>query len=509
MPVSKVHFSIPPINDLTVSSSSDTVSGGFSNSKGNGNIRFQISAQDRLLDTSDMYLTGRIIHVLNDNSPLTLTAATTKANYNAQNGTGLQKYTNQNISNWGGVSNMIKRITVQSKKTSVNISENRNYPMYVNVRSAWTHSKDDFLVSPLIRTHASGTYANDLNRKASTMDNTTTSAAGQMGNVARQDDTHFGKPFSFKLETALLDNIKEVHLGNDFLGGLNINLELSTEDGFYYDRFQDTGTNQTACDVDGSYYIVKDLRLTGRLAVPTPQDIQNYNSQMLLSSRFNLINDITSSTNSNKYTPNVASVRSIVNLYLDQDQENNRDKSQSNFRVPLGLTQYAQQKNNTRSPEDYVIEVQPNLLDTSDADGTVINPSEAGKKASFQGDAEVRNRFQRAVLNGDLAGKTACSLTLENDVIDEDYNATRGSVSQDNGVGLNTKANAMGIGCDYTFHMGETSDFRQRDYDNLVKSGVASGLSNLPASRRDLNETVQTYVKNVSAFDSKTLMMSQ
>lgn len=505
MPVSKVYFSVPPVNDLSISENAGAISGGFSNAKGNGNIRFQISAQDRLLDTSDMYLTGRIIHVKSDGTPLVVPVGTTKANYNAQNGVNLQKVANQNISNWGGVSNMIKRVVVQSKKTSVNVSENRNYPMYVNARTAWTHSKDDFLVSPLLRTAASGTYANDLNRKASTM-----AAANAMANVGPTlTALHYGKPFSFKLETALLDNVKEVHLGNDFMGGLVINLELSQEDGFYYNRFEDTGTNQATAPVDGSYYIVKDLKLTGRLSIPTPQDLANYNSQMLLGSRFNLINDVTSSTNSNKYTPNVSSVRSIVNIYLDQNQENNRNKNENNMRVPLGLREYTQQKQNTRTPQDYVIEVEPNLLKRSDEAGNVINPSQAGKKASYQGDAEVRNLFQRAVLNGEVAGKTACSLELQNDVIDEQYNATRGATSQDNGVGLNTKANAMGIGIDYTFHMGETSDFRQRDYDNLIKSGVASGNANLPASRASLNETVQSYIKNVSAFDSKTLMMSQ
>lgn len=503
MPVSKVYFSIPPVNDLSVSEVGGSITGGFSAAKGNGNIRFQISAQDRLLDTSDMYLTGRICHVKSDGTPLIVPNATTKANYNLQNNANLQAVANQNISNWGGVSNMIKRVIVQSKKTSVNISENRNYPMYVNTRAAWTHSKDDFLVSPLIRTSASGTYANDLNRKAATM-----ASANDMGNVPTLTDLHYGHPFSFKLETALLDNVKEVHLGNDFMGGLVINLELAQENGFYYNRFRDMGTNQTTANVDGSYYIVKDLKLTGRLAIPTPQDVANYNSQMLLGSRFNLINDITSSTNSNKYTPNVSSVRSIVNLYLDQNQENNRNLSQSTFRIPLALREYTQQKNNTRTPQDFVVEVQPNLLATSDEAGNVINPSNAGKKASYQGDAEVRNLFQRAVLNGELAGKTACSLELENDVIDEEYE-TRGATTQDFGVGLNTKANAMGIGIDYTFHMGETSDFRQRDYDILVKSGVASGNTNLPTSRRDENEVVQSYVKNVSAFDSKTLMMSQ
>ena len=118
MPVSKVYFSVPPINDQSVSSAANAFSGGFSNVKGNANIKFQISAQDRLLDTSDLYLTGRILHVRADGSPLTLkpAAATTLAEFSASQGNTLQAYTNQNISNWGGVQNMVKRIFVQSKK---------------------------------------------------------------------------------------------------------------------------------------------------------------------------------------------------------------------------------------------------------------------------------------------------------------------------------------------------------------------------------------------------------
>ena len=193
MPSSKVYFSIPPLNDQSVKSSGDDLSGGFSNKNGNGNIKFAISSQDRLLDTSDLYLTGQVIHVLNDGSPITLKtgATTTKAEYSANNGTGLQAYTNQNISNWNGLESMVKKIFIQSKKTSVNISEHRNYPMYNAARKAWTHNKQDYLISPLIRACAAGTDATHANRHATTMDNATSGASGQITNVSGQEDPNF------------------------------------------------------------------------------------------------------------------------------------------------------------------------------------------------------------------------------------------------------------------------------------------------------------------------------
>ena len=511
MPVSKVYFSIPPLNDQSTQSAADKITGGFSNVKGNANIKFAISAQDRLLDTSDLYLTGRIIHCKSDGSPLTLKplAATTLAEFNASQGNTLQAYTNQNVSNWGGVQNMVKRVFVQSKKSSVSISEHRNYPMFVNVRDAWTNNRDNYLVSPLTRYDAAGTEASSINRHSSLMDNATTGAIGQMPNLlSGQNNPEFGKPFSFKLDTALLNNAMPIHLGNNFLGGLLINLELNQENGFYYNRYFDK-SNGADLDVDGSYYVVKDLRLTGRLSVPTPQDLQDYSPQMLLADRFNLINDINSSVNSSKYTPNAAAVRSIVNLYLDQDQENNRRKNQSDFRIPLGLSRYQQNKNNTRQPQDFVVEVLPNqLTKTKNSGAGAVDASAVVPKAAMVGDAEVRNLFQRAVLNGELANSCSVSLQVENDSITQQYAMTRGATAATEGCGDNTKANAMGIGLDYTFHMGETTDYRQRDYDNITNSGVNTGDAVLPAERSSIPELTQSYIKNLAGFNSSTLVKS-
>lgn len=511
MPVSKVYFSIPPLNDQAASSAGDVMTGGFSTVKGNSNIKFAISAQDRLLDTSDLYLTGRIVHVKSDGTPLTVTAATPLASFNANNGNTLQAYTNQNISNWGGVQNMIKRIFVQSKKSSVSISEHRNYPMFVNVRNAWTHNTDNYLVSPLIRYDAAGNEANPINRHSVLMDNATTGGVGQMPNLlSGQNNPDFGKPFSFKLDTALLNNQQPIHLGNDFLGGLLVNIELNNENGFYHNRFFDS-SNGGDLNVDGSYYIVKDLRLTGRLSIPTPQDLQDYSPNMLLADRFNLINDVNSSVNSSKYTPNASAVRSIVNLYLDQDQENNRRKNQSDFRIPLGLQQYQQNKNNTRQPQDFVIQVVPNqLTKTKNTGAGAIDASTISPKVGCVGDAEVRNLFQRAVLNGELADKCSLSLQTEENSIEADYDMSRAfsGAAITEGVGNNQNVNAMGIGIDYTFHMGETTDYRQRDYDAIITSGVNSGDTVLPTERRSIPEVTQSYIKNIAGFNSQTLIKS-
>jgi len=511
MPVSKVYFSVPPLNDQSTASAGNVFTGGFSTNKGNANIKFAISAQDRLLDTSDLYLTGRIIHVTSTGAPLTLKAgaATTLAEFNANNGAGLQAVTNQNVSNWGGVQNMIKRIFVQSKKSSVSISEHRNYPMYVNARTAWTNNRDNYLVSPLTRYDAAGKEANFINRHSSLMDNQNTAAgAGQMPNIGTQTNPEYGKPFSFKLDTALLNNAQPLHLGNGFLGGLLVNLELNQENGFYYNRFFDQ-SNGADLNVDGSYYIVKDLRLTGRLSIPTPQDLADYNSQMLLADRFNLINDVNSSVNSSKYTPNAGAVRSIVNLYLDQDQENNRLKNQSDFRIPIGLQRYQQNKNNVRQPQDFVVEVVPNqLTKTKNSGAGAVDASNVVPKVGMVGDAEVRAFFQRAVLNGDLADKCSVGLAEEEASIVAQYDMTRGGTAVTDGCGNNTAANAMGIGIDYTFHMGETSDYRQRDYDAIITSGVNTGDAVLPAERSSTAEITQSYIKNIAGFNSQTLVKS-
>ena len=59
MPVSKTFFSVPPVNDSSTQLNGNALTGGFSANKGNQFVKFALSAQDRMLDTSDMFLTFR------------------------------------------------------------------------------------------------------------------------------------------------------------------------------------------------------------------------------------------------------------------------------------------------------------------------------------------------------------------------------------------------------------------------------------------------------------------
>ena len=80
----------------------DALEGGYSVDKGNQFIKFQISAQDRLLDTSDMYLTYQVVNVDSTGKPIRIRAGTTQATYDANQGATMEKLTNLNISNWSG-----------------------------------------------------------------------------------------------------------------------------------------------------------------------------------------------------------------------------------------------------------------------------------------------------------------------------------------------------------------------------------------------------------------------
>ena len=507
MPSQRVYFSVTPLNDQpTTGTAPKTLGGGFSPKNGNDKVRFALGTQDRLLPTDELYLTGQIVHVNSDGTPLAVDASITKANYNLNNGTTLQKFANQNISNFAGVETMIKKIFIQSKKTSVNISEHRNYPMYVAARNAWSNNSQDFMVSPAIRTGAGGLDAGHINRHTIFMDNATSSASGAMNTMANIQAPEYGHPFSFRIDTALLNNSQPLHLGQDYLGGLLIDIELNNQNGFYSDRFKTMGGNQSATsDNSGSYYVVKNLKLNGRLLVPTPRDLQNYNPNFMLNDRFDLPNRVNSSTNASKFTPNVSAVRSIVNLFLNQDQENSRSGNQTNFRVPVGLQEYQQNKNNVRQPQDFVVEVVPNLLTkTKNSGAGSVNASSVGRPVAMEGDAEVRNLYQRALLNGELAGKTICGLKMENQSLEADYDA---SGDADNGQHNLTHANAMGIGLDYTHHAGIVSNYsNSADYDIIIKSGVETGDAVLPTSRNSVANTQETYIKNVAVFNSQTLV---
>jgi hypothetical protein len=505
MPIARIPFSIPALNEINTSTDSNNkIAGGF-RFNGQPNVKFSVPAQPRLLDTSEMYLTGQVVMMNSSNDAVSAPTA----NWSDNNGANLTSQTNLNISPWAGVENAIERVMVQTKKSSVELMTHNNYPMYVNLKKAYHNNERDYLNSPLTRSLASGINNGLTNRHGVVAPNATHNTAGVMSNITNFNDINFGQFFSFKIDTSLLNNQKPLHLGDDHLGGLLITLELANPDGFFNQRFRSMDfTQQTVADIKGSYYVLKNLRLEGRYEVPSAQELASYTAPVGLNERINLLNDVNSSVNSNTYTPNLGAVKAFVNLFVDEDQTNNIAQNQSNFRTPLGISSYTQDKNSVRAPEDFVVNVKPNFMETTADNSNVAspNPLNLAKPITGQGDAELRERFQRALLDGKLADHSSATLELSNLVMVQDNDATGAGTD---GVGDITDCDVLGVGLDYTNGIGNSSNFKNQDYTLILKSGVNSGNTQLAASRRSKTELQQTYIRNGAVLDTSSLVKSQ
>ena len=129
MPSKKLNFSVSPINDNPVLVSGATVINGFSHKNGFPTMKFSIPAQDLLLDTTSLKLSGQLIIKKADNT-LQTTASGNYATYDTQNGAGLPSSQAVNTSNWNGVSSIIDKLVIQSKKSQTELSNTINYAMY-------------------------------------------------------------------------------------------------------------------------------------------------------------------------------------------------------------------------------------------------------------------------------------------------------------------------------------------------------------------------------------------
>ncbi len=512
MVVGLTHFSLPPINENQTSISGTKLVGGASFNKGHPHVKFSIPAQDRLLKTNEMYLTGQIVVMNSDGTTLQMPATNIENN----NGINLTKQANLNWSNWGGISNVVERIFVQSKKSSVELMTTNNYSMYQNLKAGYANNENDFLVSPLTRMGASGVNAGAVNRRQVVMPNASHTTGGRFTNLDNFNDNNFGQFFSFKLDTSLLNNATPLHLGQDHLGGLLVTIELKNDNGFYFQRFANLGDNQATAPIAGQYYVLKNLRLEGRYIVP--HDGEHGSNVVPLAERVNLINDVNSSHSANTYTPQLNQVKAFVNEYLDDDQQNNIAQNQDSYRVPLGLKSYTQQKNSQRTPEDFVISLEPNALtnstpnaqSASNANTLTVDQSTMEAKVAYQGDAELRSRFQRALLDGRLAGHSSATLQLTEASLESDFSAF---ADANNGFYNQTTPDLLGVGLDYTMGLGMTSGYMNQDYTVVLNAGVNAGSSGigakLPANRREKSELQQTFVRNVAELDCVNLVKSQ
>jgi len=503
MPVKKLNFSFAPINDNPVSvDASSKFKNGFSHKNGFPTIKFSIPAQDILLDVGNLYLSGQFLVVdTSGSSYSTNDAGATNYNPNNDSATIVQQNC-LNKSNWNGVQSVIDKVVVQSKKTQTELQTIINYAPYNALKMGYSHNEDDYRQVPSMRTLCAGARSGFVDRH---FNNTATVSEGRLSGLSDKFMGHF---FSMKLDIALLQS-QMIHLGNDFSGGLLLTLHLSPDASVFHSRFRTINAGTSNADPTGASYILKNVRLEGKYAVPDAQDLSSYNPVLTMNSRVNLMNDIVSSENSNSFTPQLQMVKGIVNTFLDEDQQNNYLQNTNNFRPPLALVDYQHAKNNIRYPNDFQTKIQPNAESTNEISGDtgVPTPKFDSHPAARQGDSELRLQLNRAITGGISPSHHSASLELTNDNMKADYDdATATSTLQ---VGDNTKPDLLGIGVDYANNIGQIQNYVNQDYELKVKCGVNTGRTGLPTSRSNKIEVQESFLRNFSQIDLRTLQKVQ
>tara|TARA_R110000823_G_scaffold191906_6_gene323554 strand:- start:43 stop:1551 length:1509 start_codon:yes stop_codon:yes gene_type:complete len=502
MPTKKINFSLAPLNDNPVNISNGEFVDGFSHKNGFPTMKFSIPAQDVLLDISNLYLSGQIIVNDSDGSPLTTAVADGATQYDKVLGTEttMRKQMVVNKSNFNGVASVIDKVVIQSKKTQTELSTIINYSAYNSLKMGNKYSQDDYYNEPFIRNVCAGVASGLVDRHTNNMPPINESR------LTSYDDKYAGTFFSIPLDVALLQS-QSIHLGNDFSGGLLITLHLSPDASVFHSRFRSVNSaNFPLCNATGVSYVLKHVKLEGKYAIPTQQDLADYNPVITMNSRVNLMNDLVSSDNSNTYTPQLKMVKGIINTFLDDNQSNNYTLNQNNCRVPLGLVQYQQAKNNIRYPNDYATKIVPNAQSIA-SNGFAVNPNLAEFPISIQGDSELRLQFGRALLGGRLPNHTSATLSLTNESLKSDYDTDNANTNQMRG--LNTNPDLLGLAVDYSNNIGQIQNYVNQDYELKVQSGVSSGRTNLPISRRNRIEVQESYIRNFSQIDLRTLQKSQ
>tara|TARA_R110000822_G_scaffold298531_2_gene421307 strand:- start:80 stop:1582 length:1503 start_codon:yes stop_codon:yes gene_type:complete len=500
MPSKKINFSLAPINDNPTNVSTGNIVDGYSHKAGFPTMKFSIPAQNVLLDVSTLKLSGQMI--VNDANGNTISNPIgTETAWNVDNNdANIIRQNCINTSNWNGVASCIDKVIVQSKKTQTELSTITNYSGYNALVMGQQNNQDDYLHGPLIHNLCSGASHGLVCRH---LINTPTIAETRTNNLS---DKFMGQFFSIPIDIALLQ-AQSIHLGNDFAGGLLITLHLSPDSAVFSQRFRSVNVGTAGGSITGVSYILKNVKLEGKYAVPTSQDLKSYNPVIMMNSRVNLMNDIVSSENANTYTPQLKLVKGIVNTFLDDNQSNNYLLNQNNFRVPCGLVKYQQAKNNIRYPNDYETQIVPNSQSLTTT-GVAVNPNLSHFPVSVRGDSELRLQFGRALLGGKLSSHTSATLDLTNSNILGDYDA---DVANSNTIqrGDNTNPDLLGIAVDYSNNIGQIQNYVNQDYELKISSGVNTGRANLPQTRANRISIQESYVKNFSQIDLRTLQKVQ
>ena len=512
MPIEKNYFQISPLNDNPLQSSgANGVAGGFSFKESNPIIKFSLPAVEKLLETKTLVLTGQFIVKQQDTDEGFRDP--TYADLENDNGADIAKETACNIPNHGGVHNVIDKVVIQTKKTNTELINIHNYPAYSSLREAYTNCDEDYLWGVAAnRTLAQGNHADTINRRIQIIADKTAQ------DLKTNNNREIGVPFSLKLDIDLFQS-GNIHLGQAYTNGLMLTIHLAPDSSVLFQRFRDKG-NQVANDLANSMYCLRNLKLEGRYIVPSPQELKAYQAQIPLNSQLNLLNDIHADQDNISYTPQLNSVKGMCNLYLDKDQTNNLAYQQTNFRLPVGMKQIEHKKDNLRFPFTFPLKVQPNYESLVELGAGSIDPSQMLKRENIMGDVEIRKHFERALLGGMEAKRSSANMARTANNLEMDYrDRTNGiytagndgyvegtAVAATNGVGNQLFPELLGLGVDYTYGLGNSLNYINRDYSNTVHSGVNAGSLLLPVDRRNKSELVQTFVKYNAALNLQTLV---
>ncbi len=517
MPFKKLNFSMSPLNDNPASFVGTTFTNGFSHSRGQPTIKFSIPAQELMLDTKSLMLSGQFIVQNPTPAPVQTTIANV-ANYSVNNDSAANDMTENtqiNTSQWNGVSSVIDKVVIQSKKTNQELASVINYSQYDALKTGYMYNEDEYKQVPLIRNLCAGANHGAVNRHLNNNPEVANGAGAGQFDAQGQNSKFYGQFFSIPIDVALLQN-QALFLSNNYTGGLIITLHLNNESSVFCSRHRRVGTAQPLPVLDGTTYTLKNLKLEGKYLSPTPEDVSSYQSNVLLNSRQNLINDLVSTENSSTYTPQLQMVKGIVNVYNDDDQTNNFFQNQYNFRRPVGLVEYQQAKNNVRFPQDFTVKSLPNTEsnteNTSAGSGTLTlgasvqnrNGIMVGQEAIGCADVEARLLFMKALMGRKVAHHSA-TLNLSKNAYASDYDAENAPATTALGTGSNVDGDLMGIGADYTNGIGMVQNFVNQDYELRVKSGVNSLNTELSSQRNNRIEVQETFLRNFSQMNLQSL----
>ncbi len=472
MPLRKQYFSLSPINEPA---------GGFSPSGGQPTVIFSIPEQPRALDARALRVVGKL--VLQDASG---TPLTTMANINDSDGANLSAITGTNIPQWCGVEGALSKVVMQSKKTRVEISQILQYPEYVTLQESYVKNKEDYMTTSNSQNLASGAEAEFVSRRM------TASSSG-------------GKPFSLRLKTPVLSQSR-VMLDEDHMGGMIVTIHLAPDSAFISSYHRSIGGGQISASPSGFRYVLTDLKLEGQYEILTPEEIKAYPPVVALPSRLSLMSDVVSSVDSSVLNPQVSAVRSFTSVYQTEDQENNYLRSQTDFKLPVGVEHLTQFKDGLRYPLAYRLEAEPNFRSSVPAGGA-FDPSTLIDKSAGIGISELQKIFERSLFGGREMAHTSIGLAELEASLEAEYETRTGGTPVNDGIGKNLAQCPIGLGVDQTFNIvGMYEDYLGKDYSLRLTSGIQTGNAVLPTDFSSTSYVQRAFVPLIERLDTQSLV---